>query len=475
MSVDIIGIIDQLKLFLKNESDTVLGLAFFLIAELLIISYLISDFLTIFKPYYFHIIIAAFLLTFMVWLRNRRLGIPKDRISISVANFNILSLNIKGGIAGEEKLTLEKEIREYIKESLDFHKNKLEFSKYISVVNLPARININENNAAQYSTRLRSHILIWGTTKYVSPNEVYFEPRFEFSVEPKGLFYESFKRKLTTEQIYRIDLEKELTSLERSSLSSLFHYLIYVALLFEGIHFKNVNKFEKADHIFKVAIENISNIRNPNETLHDLYLVLRFYQGKNLHKWGNFLEKSRAKPQSYLKYDEASRILFERQKDARQNDEEGFLEHSYLYGVHLLLKQGRIEEAKRKLETIEKRFKDNPEVIKEKIELLSKRNKDKAKDFISRLSKKKIAPNERIYQQIGDFFYKTRDFRKAEEFYNKKLDMTEHQIYAPKLFDIEDHLALMKIHIQNRELIKAQRDLLSVTINKVKNMMAKEL
>jgi tetratricopeptide (TPR) repeat protein len=476
MGIDIIKIIDQLKDFINNERDTIIGLLFFLAVEILLLNYLFNEVFTQLKQYFVYTVLVVMVITVIIWALNRHLSFPQDKISIAIANFKVISLDIKKGVIGQEKVNLENEIIEYLSDSLHTHKNKLNFDKHITIVNLPQRIRLNEKNVKRYIKKLKANILIWGVVKYSSNNKVFIEPNFEFWLEPKDLFYTRFKERLLTRQSYEVDLTSELTYGKSSYFSHLIHYLIYIALTFDGIRKMNRNNFEEADNIFKMILQNIVRIKNSNRSLFDIYLINKFYEGKSIHLWGKYLLKHKKKEEALMKYDQASKIFFEKVKGDTKPYEKEFLQDFYLYGVHLLIKKGELDKAEKKLKEIKNKFKDNPLLLKEEIELLSKKSSKRTKSFIMSLkSKKGVAVGESVYEQIGDFLYQTKNYGEAEKFYNKKLQISEKQIYDPALLETEDHLRLMKIHVENLKLIKAQKDLLEATINQIKNKFAKTL
>ncbi|MEA3430279.1 MAG: hypothetical protein U9R08_03325 [Nanoarchaeota archaeon] len=472
--MDISEVIDQLKDFVRNESDTFLGLIVFLISELVILGYLFNEVFINYAQYHMLTFGSVATLTIIFWLFHRHIKFPKNRISIALANFHILSLDIHKHIGGEEKMILEDELLKYFMNALHNHKNRLNFEKYISIVNLPRRIKVNENNAKTLVKRLKANILIWGTAKYDSKDAVYIEPKFDFYREPKMSFYEKIKERLLSKEIYKIDLESELIRHASSDFGTLIHYIIYIAMLFDGIKNLNRRNYEEADRVFKSALNTLTSVKNPNTTLYDIHLAIRFCESRNLYEWGRYLVKHKRKRQALLKYDEASRLLLQRQK-AQSSDEKLFLKNSYLFGIHNLILGGKLAPAKKRLKTLEKKMNNDPKVIKEEIEYLSKKDSKRAKSLIKKLSGKHLKHKEILFQSIADFYYKHGALKKAEAYYTKKLKLDPKQTYNPALFDVDDHIHLLKIHIKHSEFIKAQNDLLKTAIKEIKNKMVKTL
>lgn len=469
--VDILQLVEQFRAFLEDESDTFFGLVFFVVAEAIAIGYILATYFEQFKGLTPLLFGAAAALTIVIWAFHRHITMPKKEFTITLANFNVIALNIKNGIGGQEKRALEEEILEYIENAIHGHKNKLEFDRYIRIVRLPRRIHVTQRNAQSITNRLKTNILISGTLKYQSPTEVYIDPKFHFSIEPKESFYEKFKQRLTEVDTFKIDLTQEFAQGSNSPFATMVHYLVYVALLFEGIRNSNKHFFEDAHKIFTKATINIQRVHNPTRTLLDLHLALQFYTGKNLHQWGKWLAKHKDNEQALKKYSDAVTAFFEQHPHMPTDENKLFLEHSYLYAIHLLIKEGKLGEAKKRLENVKKKLKDNPELLKEQIELLSQQNKRKTEQFIKSITNE----DPRVYEQIGEFYYNNKEYVQAQEYLEKKLAVQSHQIYEPALFDIEDHMKLMDIHLHNLSLIQAQKEGLIIAFNKLKNAQIKKL
>lgn len=474
--VDIIKIIDQLKVFIREEKDTVIGLLFFLAAELIGISYIINDFFVSAKDYFGVIFGAVALLTFLAWLYNRKIWIPRKQISIAVANFNILSLDISSGLQGEARVNLEREIRRYLLESLHGHKNKLHFDSYISVVDIPSRVVVTEKNARRVTRKVRANILIWGNVKYLSSSKVRIEPRFEFYVEPKDVFYHKFRERLMQGKSYTINLSEELVSAKESKLAAFIHYLTYLGLLFEGISANNHREFEKAQEVFSQSLAQITKVQNPSQEMLDLYVVFSFYQAKNLHLWGNELIRKGERGEAFARFDAASKELFMVSRRAKKGDysAKDFLEHSYLYGVHLLIKEGKLSEAQKRIDAVEKKWATNPELVKGELDVLSKKSAGKMKAKVTSIEKK-MGKNPIIAKRLGDYYYGEKQFDKASKLYEKKLQLEPRDVYNPGFFDIQELLHLLNSHVHTLRLLKAQRDVLRVAVDEAKNLVKKKL
>ena len=157
-------------------------------------------------------------------------------------------------------------------------------------------------------------------------------------------------------------------------------------------------------------------------------------------------------------------------------DEREFLKNSYFYGIHLLIKEGNLKEAKKKLEKIEKKFKNSPALIREKIEFLEKTNPKKTEKYINFLSNKILfnkedsISNDTIYEKIGVHYYKKNQYKKAQKYLERKSSINDKNIYSPIFKDIKTDIELLKIHIKNLELLKIEKDVYNIFEDKIYNM-----
>lgn len=466
MAFDLIKFTDQIGEFLKNENDTFLGLFFFVATEVIAISYFMKDFFSQFMEYYFYVLGVVVFATFVTWIFNRRIEIPKNKITIGIANFNVLSLNIKDGIFGSERITLEDEIISYVNDALLLYRDKLGFAESVEVVNLPKRISVYERNAQKVCEKNKVNILIWGTVRYDSNNLVHIEPSFQFYKEPRGRFYHKFKEKIIDRHIYKIDLTNELADYDNAKLLDLIHYLIYTALLFDGVRYLNHGLFEQANKIFLKGLEKISLIENPNSNLYNLYLSFKFYEGKNLYLWGNSLFDV-SEERAFEKYEGARKYFFDAERKLKGEEEILFLKNFAMFGIHMLIKENKFKEARRRLSVLKKKLKDAPELLKEEIYLAAK---VKAKDVGEVVEKAKYVRDAKLYEQIGNFYYFSGDYENAEHFFKERVKLSEKQIYKPTLDEVKDYVKLLEIHLHNKELIKAQWDVKDFVVHKARNV-----
>lgn len=473
MSLDFNRLVEQVQTFITNEKDTVSGLIFFWIVGLLGIHSLFTNIFTEQKEYFIPVLLAFFVLTLLLWIGTRRVKVDRKRATVAVANFTVLSLDPKHAIAGQDKLNLEREIVEYVGESLHGHKNRLELGQFVEVIRLPRRIAITERSAQRIARRLGVDVLIWGTVRYSGESTVVIEPHFDFRAEPTNSFYGTFREKLLSRSGYKVDLNAEMKGEGESLLSQLIHYTLYLGVMFYGIKRMEQHRHDEADKVFRSVRENLRQIKTPNHALYDIYLLSTFYAGRNLHLWGKRLA-GRGREEGLAKYNEASEIFFSSAHGkARTKGEEEFLEDFYLYGVHLLIREGKYEKAQERLVEIEREAKKNPLFLKEQIELLTKKNASKAKKIIARLKGKKLP--DKVYQEIGDFLYERREYPEAAEYYEKKLLLNEHQLFNPALLDVEDHLHLMRVHLQHLRLIRANEEALQAALNEIRNRLRPSL
>ena len=484
MALDLFTITEQLKNFVKNESDTFLGLVSFFSVSLIGVQYLLTNFFTMYEMYFFQILIASHIIIFILWFNNRRLKFSKQKISISIANFNVISLDIKSGVEGQKKIDLKNELKNYLYDSLKEDKKNLDFQKYIDIITLPNRIEIDDRNIDEIKHKINTDIIIYGTIRYNPNNKIFIEPRFKFVREPHGLFYKKFRDKILNKEVYSLNLSDENISIRESPIRNLVHYLNYIGVLFYGIKKLNHNKFEEAEDAFKRGIDTIIKIDSPTKELEDIYLSMNFYQGKNFHKWGKYLEEVNLdKESSKEKYKLSSKVFFGKlnKKIQASSDEREFLKNSYFYGIHLLIKEGNLKEAKKKIDKIEKKFKENPDIIREKIEYLEKKDVKKLKEYIKKLTEKKLfrkdepKENQRIYEKIGNFYYKNKQYKNAEKYLNRKKELDKKDIYAPTFLDIKTDIELLKIHIKNLEALKSEEDIIRIIKDKVYNLKQHDL
>ena len=261
MALDLFTITDQLKNFIKNENDTYLGLISFLILFLVAVNYILVNYFNEFSQHFLKILIASYIVVFILWANNRRLKFSKKKISISIANFNVISLDIKNGIEGQKKIDLKNELKNYLYDSLKEYKRNLDFEKYIDIITLPNRIEVTDKNIDQLKKSINTDIIIYGTIRYNSTNKIFIEPRFKFVREPHGLFYKKFKEKILNREVYDLNLSDENIAIKDSSIKNLIHYLNFIGILFYGIKKLNQEKFEEANKTFTEAINPLYKLK----------------------------------------------------------------------------------------------------------------------------------------------------------------------------------------------------------------------
>lgn len=464
MDVDILSTINQVKAFIETEKGTFVGLLGFLLSELLVLKYFIFDVFPILTNYQYHILVIMYVITILIWYSMRRIPVPKNKITIGIANFNIVSIGNKD-LSGESKFEVEREIAQYIFEALHFHKQNLKIEEFTHIINLPARVNVNYLNSKKWARRLKLNLMIWGQAK-VEDEVLYIEPHFEFTKEPTNIFYQKFKYKLNNLEAFTIDLKQ--TAKPKDNFTIVMHYIIYIALMFEGIkHMQNKN-FEKANEAYDLALEKISESTIQTKTLTDIRLAIFFFKGRNFHQWGNNLKKDTEK---IAKYKEASYIFFERANIIKNKDfdYEEYLEHSLLYGIHMLVKEKDYVKALTELEEIKNQFKDPGEFLLIKASILQYTNNIDAKKLFTqgnKLTKKKSLAS----QKIGEYYYKRKDFKNAIKYFEEKLNENPKKLYDPELLDYEDHLFLAKSHLALKEYFKSQKEFVKAEIAEIKNI-----
>jgi len=159
--MDLLGAFSAIKTFIKEESDTVFGLVFFLLAALVLIRY-------VFGPITDKAINLAFIggpvaiVIIVLWIYKRHIPITKGKFTIAIAPLNILLLNAKTELTGEAKRSLKKELIDYIYSSLHFNKERLYLDDYIEIIRLPNRIKVKRKNAKKLTRKLNTDLIIWG-------------------------------------------------------------------------------------------------------------------------------------------------------------------------------------------------------------------------------------------------------------------------------------------------------------------------
>jgi len=468
--MDLLQYYEAIKTFVNEEKDTYLGLLLIMMVGLGIAKYIIIETVTQVQPYSSLVLVFAALVVLIIWLNFRSLPIRKDKFTVAISQFDILMLDVKADMKSETKRNLRKELVDYVYSALHFNKEKLELDKYIDVVRLPPRFRINQKNAKEICKKLNVELLIWGDAFY-KEGFLYFKPKFEFMWEPSNIYYAKFKKSLNTLKTFKINITENLEK-EQTEISDLMHYLSFLGLMFNGIHLTHKKNFKGAKECFTLALKTMKKETFHNRSLSDIYLATRFFSAQNLHKWGNYLLNEKHNDlEAFKLYDKAAKAFFlraEEMEELKDVDKGGELEHSLLYGIYLLTKEGKLKAAEKKLDSIKKKF------DKKKIYLYYL-----YKGFVQKTIKNatywfdqaiKHSKNDALVEEkVADYFFSKGKFKESIKYFEARLKITPKQVYSPELLEETVHSKLSSAYIKESHLIKGLMEKLEASRNEAKN------
>lgn len=468
--VDILGAFEAIKVFIKEESDTLFGLVFFLVVGLSIIKYILEEPLANadVSPLYASAIATILIISF--WLYYRRIPVTEGKLTIAIAPFNLLMLNPKSGITGEAKRDLKRELVDYIYSALHFNKERLYLDKHLEIVRLPNRVKVSAKNAANWAERLGIDLLIWGET-YYDENTLHFKPRFQFLREPSNVYYSKFRKALNNLKTFKIKLTDNVEK-QDTEIARLMHYLSFLGLTFHGIGLTHDGKYEQAQEVYSHVLHQIHKKAFHNKTLADIYLATRFFAAQNYHKWGNHLIKTGLDDEKAMKlYEKGARAFFKRAQEMEElhdfNEQEK-IEHTMLYGIHLLVKEGAFRQANLKLESMKSTFtKENMYLYYLYKGLLQKTPK-KAKPFFDKALK--LSKNDLLcYEKIADYFFAKGKSDESIAYFEKRFKISNTKVYEPSLLEDESHKKLSVAYLKHSQYILGIKERIQAQLSEREN------
>ena len=469
--MDLLQYYEAIKVFVKEERDTYLGLLLFMLVGLGIAKYLIVETISQLQPYSPIVMVLAAVVVLVIWYNFRKLPIIPDKFTIGISQFDILMLDVKTDVSSETKRNLRRELVDYVYSALHFNREKLELDKYVDVVRLPPRFEITQKNAKKICKDLKVELLIWGSA-YYKDGFLYFKPRFEFRWEPTNLYYKKFKKNLNSLRTFKINITENLEK-EQSELSELMHYLSFLGLMFNGIHLTHQEKFQEAKECFELALRRMKKEAFSNESISHIYLATRFFSAHNLHKWGNYVLIEKHDDTKALElYEKGAKSFFVRAKEMeklKNIDKEGKLEHSLLYGIYLLTKEGKYKEAEKKLDSIKRQFDKKTIHLYYLYKGLIQKNISKAEPFFDK-ALKGSRDDILLYEKIADYFYSKGKFKGSIKYFEKRLKLSPTQIYSPRLLEEDVHRKLSKAYLMESNLVAGLREKIIASINEKKNL-----
>lgn len=473
--MDILRIFEALKVFVKDEKDTYLGLVFFVLLGLGAIRYILVPIFPQTDPYVFYISIPLTLFIIVVWSFNRKISISPNEFSIGVAPFNISILDTKANLTSEAKRDLKNDLIDYVHTALYFNRENLALDKYIEVLRLPNRIKVTSKNDKKWVKKLNVDLMIWGDA-YYDGKFLHFRPRFEFLKEPKNIFYRNFKKKLNELNSFKIELDKSLEN-KKTNLSQLMHYISYLGLMFHSIELSSENKFEEAKKVFEFALKSMGKKAFTNKSLSDIYLATRFFYAQNFHHWGNYV-LTLNKEEALKKYELGSNAFFKRATEMQKlkiKNEEAKLEHTMIYGIYLLMKKADYKQAEKKLDSIKKEFDKSNIYLYYLYKGLVQQGKRSELYFDKAIrSAKNQGDKELCYEKIADYFFSKGKFNQSTKYFEKRLKLGGKQIYNPSLLEEDVHRDLSYAYAKELKFIDSLREKVAQLRNEARNKKREE-
>tara|TARA_Y100000310_G_C20656864_1_gene802427 strand:+ start:888 stop:2318 length:1431 start_codon:yes stop_codon:yes gene_type:complete len=467
--MDILRIFEALKIFTKDEKDTVVGLVFFSLLGLGAIRYILIPVFPTLDGYVFYMAIPVVLVVFVVWIYNRHIQINVDEFSIGVAPFQVHLLDAKAQLSWEAKRDLKNQLVDYVHSALYFNRENLALDKYLQVIRLPNRIKVLPKNAQKWVESTKVDLMIWGDA-YYDNDFLHFRPRFNFLKEPKNIFYKKFKKSLNELESFKIELSKSLED-KKTDLNQLMHYISYLGLMFHGIELSNKRKYEEANELFEYALKMMKKNAFTNKSLSDIYLATRFFYAQNFHSWGNAVV-TQNKAEGLRLYQNGADSFFKRVADMDKlkiKDNEARLENTFIYGIYLLIKQGKLAEAGKKLDNARGDFDKNTRFLFYLYKGLVQKDAKKAEGFFDKalLYSK---DDSLCFEKIADYYFSRGMTKKSIAFFNKRLKVSGKQVYNPSLLEESVHGKLSDAYAKELNLIASVREKAIALFNEQKNV-----
>ncbi|MCX6807688.1 MAG: hypothetical protein NTZ80_02730 [Patescibacteria group bacterium] len=486
--IDVLDIINQIQTFAHKERGSLLGLlgmeavAYLVWTEVLL--KIVPDIAIINEKINFNSFYAIAAIIVLGWLWSRHITIPKNKITIGIAPFGVISTT--GKLSGEEQYNLSVETMEHIYSCLHRFRDSLGFTDFIHFEKLPDRVKPNFNDAGKWCHKLNISILVWGNIRVKITNlvtgateqKLILEPQFTFNKEPANRFYQYFKDQLNHLHHFEIDFDD---TKDKSAI--LLHYIVHVSMLFAGITAAENKQYERSEEIFSKTTNELLKPKNVNNlTLTDILMTIEFFRARNLHLWGNTLWISNNHEEATKKWGGAGNLLLARAKKIdhtlKNTNEESLelLENAYLYGVYLLAKEGKIEEARKKLKELHLHFNDNDEFTLTLAKIYKKISPEKAQELFQKAIAN--AHNKQILSEaeaeLGKFYIEQKNWIKAADVLKTKLQADENRPYEPELLDDSGRRELASAYLAQHRWIKAQEEILTSTVDKVKNKLKRK-
>lgn len=475
---DVLNIVDQVKKFSKREKGSLLGLlgmeviAFWLWKSVLM--EMVSGVVELDEILGFESVYLVLGFIFVGWIWSRRIVIPSKKMTIGIAPFGMIA--IKKDLSGEQQFDLAFEVVEHIYTSLHHFREKWGFTDFIHFEKLPDRVKPDFDNADEWAKKLKLGILIWGNVR-VEEKGMMLEPQFNFWKEPADRFYKHFKTRLNNLHDFKLEFDDD-----EDKSGMLLSYLIFVAMLFAGIGKAHEGKYERAEEIFEKTMGELGKTRNKkNQTLHDVLVTLEFFRARNLHVWGNEMLEDGDKKGAIEKWKQAEKLLFvradEMKKELFGKKDWVLWEKSWLYGVYLLAKEGKVKEAEKKLAKVKKQMGGSGEYFLTLAKVKKLVDPEKAEEYFKKamgVAKDKHLLSE-AEEELGEFLLKEKKWKQAAKVLEMKFGQDEKRIYEPELWDDAGRRELAQAYLQQHRWIRAQKELVMGTWDFVRNEKKEKL
>lgn len=462
---------ESLRNFLNEEKDTPLGLLIFMSIGLAITRYLIISTFEPLKNYSQFIMPLVGFIVFVLWLKIRATPLDKNKFNIAISQFDILVLDANQ-ITTEQKRALRKELIDYVYSSLHFNKEHLELDKYLEIVQLPPRLEINQKNAKETCKRLNLDLLIWGDA-YFKEDNLYIKPRFEFLREPSNIYYAKFKQNLNNLRTFKLKLENNLIG-KKSELSQLLNYLSFIAVMFNGVHLTNTKNFKEAQDCYELLLAQMKDAAFHNRSLTDIYLATKFFSAQNMHKWGNSL-LTKKNDEAMRLFDQAAKSFFLQAEEMDRLHYPGKekIENSLLYAIHLLMKEGKFKEASEKLESMKKDFDKNNIYLYFLYKGLMQNNHETAIKYFNTAIKN---PHNAalVNEKIAGYFFARGLFQQSITYFKERFKVTQRQVYSPELLEEDSHKKLSQAYLEESNLLYGLKEKIVANLSHTKNEQQSE-
>jgi hypothetical protein len=240
--------------------------------------------------------------------------------------------------------------------------------------------------------------------------------------------------------------------------------------MFHGIELSNKRKYEEANKLFEYALKMMKKNAFTNKSLSDIYLAMRFFYAQNFHSWGNAVV-TQNKAEGLRLYQNGADSFFKRVADMDKlkiKDNEARLENTFIYGIYLLIKQGKLAEAGKKLDNARGDFDKNTRFLFYLYKGLVQKDAKKAEGFFDKalLYSK---DDSLCFKKIADYYFSRGMTKKSIAFFNKRLGVSKGQVYNPSLLEEEVHGKLSDAYAKELNLIASVREKAIALFNEQKN------